>query len=286
MKSTAEAIGLIVLRIFSGLGEGVMYAALTDLLAAWVPLSERTTLGSFAYGGSTVNSFLNFYLVYHFPFGCTYRRLGHASDCCVSRDVNPFSSGSECLDGIGIHHRSVLSIICRIVFTFAVVCISFVCLWGWVGGGGTTWDQKWHVALCMDVRDDWVMALDQKLQIKSSDKVSMRAKKKDVTFVTVLHASFYRFAYASIHVYIGILYRYMVHGTYEAPPVKVKVTSLALFELFQFCSRSTALDVDACLSFSHHFSPLVHSIAHSFLFHSIHTIPIPHSLVTSEVSLH
>lgn len=57
----AEATGLIVLRIFSGLAEGVVYPALTDLLAAWVPLTERTTLGSFAYGGSTVN-LCQFYL--------------------------------------------------------------------------------------------------------------------------------------------------------------------------------------------------------------------------------
>lgn len=42
--------------MLSGLGEGVIYAGLTDLLAAWVPLKERTTLGSLAYGGSTVNT--------------------------------------------------------------------------------------------------------------------------------------------------------------------------------------------------------------------------------------
>lgn len=40
----------------SGLGEGLIYSGLTDLLAAWVPLNERTTLGSLAYGGSTVIS--------------------------------------------------------------------------------------------------------------------------------------------------------------------------------------------------------------------------------------
>lgn len=51
---SAEANGLIILRVFSGLGEGTMYAGLTDLLAAWVPLQERTTLASLAYGGSTV----------------------------------------------------------------------------------------------------------------------------------------------------------------------------------------------------------------------------------------
>ncbi|XP_055314259.1 putative inorganic phosphate cotransporter isoform X2 [Sitodiplosis mosellana] len=50
----AESTGLIVLRVFSGLGEGIMYAGLTDLLAAWIPLQERTTLGSLAYGGSTL----------------------------------------------------------------------------------------------------------------------------------------------------------------------------------------------------------------------------------------
>lgn len=53
--SLAESTGLIVLRVFSGLGEGTMYAGLTDLLATWVPLKERTTLGSLAYGGSTVS---------------------------------------------------------------------------------------------------------------------------------------------------------------------------------------------------------------------------------------
>lgn len=51
----AEANGLIVLRILSGLGEGTIYGGLTELLAAWIPLKERTTLCSLAYGGSTVN---------------------------------------------------------------------------------------------------------------------------------------------------------------------------------------------------------------------------------------
>lgn len=53
---TAESNGLIILRIFSGLGEGTMYAGLTNLLAAWVPVKERTTLASLAYGGSTVQT--------------------------------------------------------------------------------------------------------------------------------------------------------------------------------------------------------------------------------------
>lgn len=46
--------GLVFLRILIGLGQGIIYSALTDLLAAWVPLQERTTLGSIAYSGSTV----------------------------------------------------------------------------------------------------------------------------------------------------------------------------------------------------------------------------------------
>lgn len=51
------------MRILSGLGEGTMYGGLTELLAAWIPLKERTTLGSLAYGGSTVNKM---------QFHCTY----------------------------------------------------------------------------------------------------------------------------------------------------------------------------------------------------------------------
>lgn len=53
-KKKAEMYGLITLRIIIGLGQGLMYAALTDLLAVWIPLEERTMLASFAYGGSTV----------------------------------------------------------------------------------------------------------------------------------------------------------------------------------------------------------------------------------------
>lgn len=60
-KRIAEMKGLIILRVLSGLGEGTMYAGLTDLLAAWVPLNERTTLGSLAYGGSTVISIPHMY---------------------------------------------------------------------------------------------------------------------------------------------------------------------------------------------------------------------------------
>lgn len=45
---------LITLRVLMGVSQGIMYSSLTVLLAAWVPLSERTTLGCFAFGGSTV----------------------------------------------------------------------------------------------------------------------------------------------------------------------------------------------------------------------------------------
>lgn len=51
----AESDGLIALRLLGGLGQGTMYAGLTQLLAVWVPLKERTTLATLAYSGSTVN---------------------------------------------------------------------------------------------------------------------------------------------------------------------------------------------------------------------------------------
>lgn len=52
--SSDGVVGLIALRILMGIGEGVMYTALTVLLAAWVPINERTTICCFAFGGSMV----------------------------------------------------------------------------------------------------------------------------------------------------------------------------------------------------------------------------------------
>lgn len=45
---------LILLRILMGLTSGVMFPALTVLLAAWIPVNERTKFASLALGGSQV----------------------------------------------------------------------------------------------------------------------------------------------------------------------------------------------------------------------------------------
>lgn len=80
-------------RFFGGLGQGFMYAGLTELLAAWVPLKERTTLASLAYGGSTVNQFieLNLKLVtlhqrqnVHLVYTRTHKRACHLSNAHVN----------------------------------------------------------------------------------------------------------------------------------------------------------------------------------------------------------
>lgn len=46
---------LIVLRVLMGLGEGTTFPALSALLAAWIPLKERSKLGSFVFGGGQVS---------------------------------------------------------------------------------------------------------------------------------------------------------------------------------------------------------------------------------------
>lgn len=48
------ATGLIVSRILIGLGEGVIYPACTALLASWVPLKERSKIGTLTYSGAQV----------------------------------------------------------------------------------------------------------------------------------------------------------------------------------------------------------------------------------------
>lgn len=45
---------LIVLRVLMGLGEGTTFPAMSALLAAWVPLKERSKLGSLVFGGGQV----------------------------------------------------------------------------------------------------------------------------------------------------------------------------------------------------------------------------------------
>lgn len=50
------ADALIVLRVFMGLGEGTTFPALSVLLSAWVPVSERGKLGALVLGGGQVGS--------------------------------------------------------------------------------------------------------------------------------------------------------------------------------------------------------------------------------------
>ncbi|XP_016961976.1 putative inorganic phosphate cotransporter [Drosophila biarmipes] len=50
------ADALIVLRVLMGLGEGTTFPALSVLLAAWVPASERGMLGALVLGGGQVGS--------------------------------------------------------------------------------------------------------------------------------------------------------------------------------------------------------------------------------------
>lgn len=45
---------LIVNRVIMGLSQGFIYAAVFGLLAAWIPLRERTTLGVFVLSGMQV----------------------------------------------------------------------------------------------------------------------------------------------------------------------------------------------------------------------------------------
>lgn len=65
------ATALIILRILMGLGEGTTFPALSVLLASWVPVNERSKVGSFVFGGGQVRkfpftlrmSFVNVYLL-------------------------------------------------------------------------------------------------------------------------------------------------------------------------------------------------------------------------------
>lgn len=46
---------MIVLRVLEGLGEGTTFPALSALLAMWIPLKERSKLGSLVFGGGQVS---------------------------------------------------------------------------------------------------------------------------------------------------------------------------------------------------------------------------------------
>jgi MFS transporter, ACS family, solute carrier family 17 (sodium-dependent inorganic phosphate cotransporter), other len=45
---------LIAIRFLEGLGEGTTFPALSALLATWIPMNERSKLGSLVFGGSLV----------------------------------------------------------------------------------------------------------------------------------------------------------------------------------------------------------------------------------------
>lgn len=47
---------LIALRFLEGLGEGTTFPALSALLAAWIPLTERSKIGSLVFGGGQVGT--------------------------------------------------------------------------------------------------------------------------------------------------------------------------------------------------------------------------------------
>lgn len=51
-------VALIALRILMGLGEGTTFPALSVLLASWVPVNERSKIGSFVFGGGQVCIFV------------------------------------------------------------------------------------------------------------------------------------------------------------------------------------------------------------------------------------
>ncbi|CAH0564297.1 unnamed protein product [Brassicogethes aeneus] len=49
-------IWLVAVRVIEGLGEGTTFPALTTLLASWVPLSERSKIGTLVYAGSQIGT--------------------------------------------------------------------------------------------------------------------------------------------------------------------------------------------------------------------------------------
>lgn len=49
---------LITLRFLEGLGEGVTFPALSALLSTWIPVGERSKLGSFVFGGGQIGTIL------------------------------------------------------------------------------------------------------------------------------------------------------------------------------------------------------------------------------------
>lgn len=56
------ARALIALRFVEGLGEGTTFPALSALLASWIPLNERSKLGSLVFGGGQVGTILGTFI--------------------------------------------------------------------------------------------------------------------------------------------------------------------------------------------------------------------------------
>lgn len=48
------APALIALRVIEGMGEGTTFPAISVLLSSWIPLSERSKIGSIVFGGGQV----------------------------------------------------------------------------------------------------------------------------------------------------------------------------------------------------------------------------------------
>ncbi|XP_066254786.1 putative inorganic phosphate cotransporter isoform X2 [Euwallacea similis] len=49
-------VSVVVVRVLEGLGEGTTFPALTTLLANWVPLKERSKIGTLVYAGSQIGT--------------------------------------------------------------------------------------------------------------------------------------------------------------------------------------------------------------------------------------
>lgn len=54
------AHSLIAIRVLMGICQGPMFPAILSLFSAWIPLKERSTIVTMAYGGILVGIFLNF----------------------------------------------------------------------------------------------------------------------------------------------------------------------------------------------------------------------------------
>lgn len=65
LSITASSSGaelLIILRVLLGLSQGVIYACIHGLMAAWIPLRERTSAGAIVFSGIQIGSILATYL--------------------------------------------------------------------------------------------------------------------------------------------------------------------------------------------------------------------------------